>query len=62
MPAAVLATRVFFKQPSGALSKGSKGQTYMVAAMADLMRTSTPKHPAPYPFNLSILDQPERHA
>jgi histone arginine demethylase JMJD6 len=44
----------FFKQQYGQLTKEIKGQTYTMAEMTELMQTSTPENPAPYPFNLNI--------
>lgn len=47
-------TPEFFKNTYGNLTKEIKGQTYSLAEVADLILTSTPENPAPYPFNLNI--------
>lgn len=47
-------TPAFFKERYGHLTKEIKGQTYRLAEIADLILTSTPENPAPYPFNLNI--------
>jgi histone arginine demethylase JMJD6 len=47
-------TPAFFKHTYGHLTKEIKGRTYSLAEVADLILTSTPKNPAPYPFNLNI--------
>ena len=50
-------TPAFFKKQYGHLTKTINGQTYSMAEVADLILTSSPENPAPYPFNLNI----ERH-
>jgi hypothetical protein len=47
-------TPAFFKQHYGHLTKEIKGQTYSMAEVADLILTSSPTKPAPYPFNLNM--------
>jgi histone arginine demethylase JMJD6 len=47
-------TPAFFKQHYGHLTKEIKGHTYSMAEVADLILTSSPANPAPYPFNLNI--------
>ena len=47
-------TPEFFKSRYGHLTKEIKGQTYTLAEITDLMLTSTPAHPAPYPCNLNV--------
>ena len=47
-------TPAFFKQHYGHLTKEIKGHTYSMAEVADLIVTSSPANPAPYPFNLNI--------
>ncbi|RZK15592.1 MAG: cupin-like domain-containing protein [Hymenobacter sp.] len=47
-------TPAFFKQQYGHLTKKINGQAYSLAEVADLILTSTPENPAPYPFNLNI--------
>ncbi len=47
-------TPEFFKRQYGHLTKEIHGRTYSMAEVADLILTSTPENPAPYPFNLNI--------
>ena len=47
-------TPAFFKKRYGHLTKEIAGQTYRMAEVADLILTSSPENPAPYPFNLNI--------
>ncbi|MBJ6145968.1 cupin-like domain-containing protein [Hymenobacter sp. BT559] len=47
-------TPTFFKEHYGHLTKVIKGQTYSMAEVTDLILTSSPANPAPYPFNLNI--------
>jgi histone arginine demethylase JMJD6 len=47
-------TPAFFKERYGHLTKEIKGQTYSMAQVADLILTSSPANPAPYPFNLNM--------
>jgi histone arginine demethylase JMJD6 len=47
-------TPAFFKQHYGHLTKEIKGHTYSMAEVADLILTSSPANPAPYPFNLNM--------
>ena len=47
-------TLAFFKSHYGHLTKEVNGQTYTLAEVADLILTSTPANPAPYPFNLNV--------
>ena len=44
----------FFKRQYGHLTKEIKGQPYTLAEVVDLILTSTPENPAPYPCNLNV--------
>ncbi|MFD2937025.1 cupin-like domain-containing protein [Spirosoma flavum] len=47
-------TPSFFKKQYGHLTKELKGVTYTLSDYIDLMLASTPKNPAPYPFNVNV--------
>ncbi len=47
-------TPEFMKTRYGHLTKVVKGVTYTMSEFIDLMMTSTPEHPAPYPFNFNV--------
>lgn len=47
-------TPEYFKEKYGHIKKQVKGTTYTLAEYVDLMKTSTPENPAPYPFNFNI--------
>jgi hypothetical protein len=47
-------TPAFFKKKYGHFTKEIKGKSYTVAEVIDLIESSTPEKPAPYPCNLNI--------
>lgn len=47
-------TPEYLREKYGHLSKNVAGRAYTVAEVSELIQTSTPENPAPYPFNLDI--------
>ncbi|MBL9172151.1 MAG: cupin-like domain-containing protein [Verrucomicrobiales bacterium] len=44
----------YLRKKYGHLSKRVDGRDYTVAEVSELIQTSTPENPAPYPFNLNV--------
>ncbi len=44
----------FFRERYGSLAKTVRGRRHTLAEAIDLIQTSTPESPAPYPFNLNV--------
>lgn len=46
----------FFKANYGSITKEVKGRVISLAEQVELIKTSTPEAPAPYPYNLEVED------